>query len=78
MKLTRQEDALLRIAESRLKLIQKYYDDLWNKCKAEGWFQDNRPLMNYMMWIDHEVSRNTANGQRDLQDLRKKLREHKE
>ncbi|MET0375923.1 MAG: hypothetical protein ABW128_16915 [Rhizorhabdus sp.] len=78
MKLTNEETALIRITENRFKLIQQLYDQLWTKSKDSGWFKDNKPLMDYMMWIDHEVSRNTANGQRDVQDLAKKLREHKE
>jgi hypothetical protein len=78
MKLTPQEDALLRVTENRLKTIQQLYDQLWTKCKDSGWFKDNKPLMDYMMWIDHEVSRNTHNGQRDVQQLRTMLREHKE
>lgn len=78
MVLNNEEKALLSLLGTRGKIIQKHYDDLWNKCKAEGWFEGNRPLMDYMMWIDHEVSRNTAAIQREVLDLRKRLSEHKE
>jgi len=52
--------AIIKMDVNRANNTLTKMDMLWNKCKNEGWFDQCPGLMNYLMWIEHEVSRNCA------------------
>jgi acyl carrier protein phosphodiesterase len=61
-------DALRQI-DNRAKAIQQTFDIFWHHAKEKGWF-DNKPLHEYLMYIEHEVSRNTWHIERLTKEIR--------
>lgn len=61
-------DALRQI-DTRTKYIQSMFDKFWKEAKEKGWFE-NKDLHNYLMFVEHEISRNTWHIQRLTNELR--------
>lgn len=62
-----QFEAELRMAETRRKIILRRLDDLWNKGKADSW---PNPVMDYIMWMEHELSRELDGLENNLRGIR--------
>lgn len=64
-------EVTLRILESRIKNLSGHLDRLWEKGKADGW---PKPVMDYIMWFEHEVCRLPQAMPNDAAIIRRGLR----
>ena len=60
----RSNRALKLTNQGRAKRLQQLFDALWNKGKADNW---DSKIMNYIMWIEHEASRELEGLKKDNQ-----------
>jgi hypothetical protein len=69
-------DALNKI-EYRKNIIQQAFDKLWEYCESKD-FYNEKEFKEYMMWVQHEVSRGTWGISYYIKELNKTLDKHVE
>lgn len=60
----KQKEYIIKAADG----IQNNFDQLWKWCESRGLFSD-KDFHNYLMWIEHEVSRGTWWIKHNAQEL---------
>jgi hypothetical protein len=53
----------IKVDQQRGQSIQSLHDGLWKWCKDNNMFEGNESFKDYLIWIEHEVSRH-CNGLR--------------